>query len=161
MFPLLICLTFTYLALTAHVMGASTEFVALHWPAVAVVIAARWLSPTLAVVWAFGIGICLDGMGRDLMGVHAVAFVAIVWWLTPMLRTRDGVSPWRWAGAAFLATGGDLLISWLAEHVQSGRWEHSVQQLQTPALSVLETAVLVGTVVLLWRQSFGGSCATH
>lgn len=157
MLATLFCLAVAYLALTAHQSGAAA--MALHLPAIAVVIATRWLPPGLAAVWAFGIGLCLDAFGRGPLGVHAAVLVAVAWLLSPMLRDGERRTTFRSIGAVALIVFVDGLASMSPQLVANREaWPAFGIEL---AKMLGVTAAVAGILALLGRRIFGAPCTTR
>lgn len=151
------CLAVTYLALTAHQSG--TAAMAVHLPALAVAVAIRRLPPSLATVWAFGVGLCLDALGRGPLGVHAAALVGVVWIVSPMLRNDEGRISFRVFAAVILIVLVDGLAC-ASPQLIANRDEWPAFGIEL-AKVVGVTGILAGILAFLGRGLFGTPCTTH
>jgi rod shape-determining protein MreD len=157
MLSILLCLAFTYFALAAHQLGAAAF--AVHLPALAVVLAIRRLSPALAAVWAFGIGLGLDALGGGLLGVHAASFVAIVWLLAPILRDDQRRTVFPVMIAVLLVVLADGAASAVQQPPPNRElWSGIGVHLAT---TLFVTAAVAGLLAFLGRWVFGAPCTTH
>lgn len=154
MLATLFCLAVAYLALTAHQSGAAA--MAVHLPAIAVVIAARWLPPGLAAACAFGIGLCLDALGRGPLGVHAAAMVGVVWLVIPLLRDGERRTVFRAIGAVALVVLVDGLAS-MSPQLLANRAAWPVFGIELAKMLGV-TAAAAGILASLGQRIFGTPC---
>lgn len=157
MLPFLSCFLLIYLAAVSQMMGAEIVCV----PALVVVFAVRWFPPSMAAVWAFALGLMLDGLGTGPLGLHAAVMVAVAAILPRLGFASESASAIRWMWAVLLTAICDAAIGTGIEVLPAQKWDEFQRVLIQQSLSAGTTAVLTGIVIGVWRQLAGTPCTTH
>jgi cell shape-determining protein MreD len=153
----LCCFILIYLAAVSQMMGAEIVCV----PALVVVFAVRWFPPSMAAVWAFVLGLMLDGLGTGPLGLHAAVLVALAAVLPRLGFAAEPCSAMRWMWAVLLTALCDAAIGTGIEFLPAQRWDEFQRVLIQQSLSAGVTAVLAGVAIGVWRQLAGTPCTTH
>ena len=148
------CIGLTYLALVAQMMGATQGFWGLSLPAAVVVIVVRWFSSPIPVIWAFFLGLMLDGLGGGPLGLRAATF-SLLSVLLPRIGFDDApTSPWRWAWAVFLVAWWDGVISAAVELIPRQHWQGFENELLRSASLAVVTAGCLAVCTALASRVF-------
>lgn len=153
----LCCFFLIYLAAVSQVMGADAVYV----PAVVVVFAVRWFPPSMAAVWAFALGILLDGLGTGPIGLHSAVLVAMTALLPRVGFAAESCSAMRWMWAVWLTAMCDAAIGAGIELLPAQKWDEFQRMLIQQSLVAGLTALAAGIVIGVWRQLAGTPCTTH
>ncbi len=152
MLAILSCLLVSYLAIVAQWMGTPFGPVTPHLPAIVVVLAVRWFSPSVAAAWAFAIGLALDARSDGPLGFHAALFVLIAAALARTGFSKAPSVPWRWMQAVFLAAWCDALVPRAWELFAAPNWQLLKQTVMLCTTSSFLAAAAAGLICGILRQ---------